>query len=89
MILQPARQTAACVATCPGGLLPHLLTLARQSFSEGVPSSSLAGGHSLLCYYALTDIFHFESAVFCAVRTFLPDISSDISERQVSLLLLC
>ncbi len=89
MILQPARQTAACVATCTGGLLPRLLTLTHRSLHKGVPSQVDGSGHSLLCYYALTDIFHFESAAFCAVRTFLPDISVNIPERQADLLLLC
>lgn len=87
MILQPARQTAACVATCPGGLLPRLLTLAHRRLNKDIPLKANGSGHSLLCYYALTGIFHFESAVFCAVRTFLPDTL--IPERQASLLLLC
>jgi len=64
MIFQPARQTAARVTACPGGLLPHLLTIAGRSFSEGWLRLANGGSHSLLCFYALADIFPFGSAVF-------------------------
>jgi len=61
MALQPAGQTATCVAADTGGLLPHLLTL----------SPANRCGYFLLCCHTLTDISPFGSAVPCVVRTFL------------------
>lgn len=91
MIFQPARQTAARVATCPGGLLPHLLTLApvkiHRILQSKIPVILTLGSHSLLCSYALADIFPFGSAAFFAVRTFLHAWSKDQKKRQGGLLL--
>ena len=63
MIFQPARQTAAGVTTCPGGLLLHLLTFTTPA-SVKTRFTQPEGSHSLLCFYALAGIFPFGSAVF-------------------------
>ena len=52
-----------------GGLLPRLLTL------------TLTGGHSLLRYYALTNIKPLTCAVLYVARTFLPHLAVAAMER--------
>ena len=52
-----------------GGLLPRLLTL------------TLAGGHSLLRYYALTNIKPLTCVALCVARTFLPHLAVAAMER--------
>jgi hypothetical protein len=71
MAFQPLRDTAALIAHCTGGLLPHLLTL----------TSPWAGGNFLLSYYTLTNIFPFGSKVPFAARTFLPNVAIEAIER--------
>lgn len=75
MVFQPIRCTASGVATGTGELLPHLFTL---SLTRG------QGGHFLLHYYTLTDIFLLGSMVLCVVRTFLPPPTG--GKRWISLL---
>src|SRR5690606_18787578 len=61
MTFQPIRCTARDVTTTAGELLPRLFTLPPAS----------RGGHFLLHYYTLTDIFPLGSMVLCVARTFL------------------
>ena len=69
MVFQPIRCTAHNVAIATGKLLPHLFTLAFDYAQADLLRSS--GGHSLLHYYTLTDIFLLGNMVLCVARTFL------------------
>ena len=60
MVFQPKGRASPCVATGPGELLPHLLTLTPVA----------RGGYFLPRYHALADIFFAE--VWCSV---LPGLS--------------
>lgn len=64
MTLQPIGCTAACIATHPGELLPHLFTITA---GERV----LRGCHSLLHLPTLADSFPLGSMALCVARTFL------------------
>ena len=69
MVLQPTRRTAEVYCYPRGGLLPRLLTLTHT------------GGHSLLRYYALTNIKPLTCAVLYVARTFLPHLAVAAMER--------
>lgn len=70
--LATSKADSSYVTITTGRLLPHLLTLANQSFSEDQLASTSISGHSLLRYCTLTDTFYFKSTLPCVVRTFLP-----------------
>jgi hypothetical protein len=86
LVLHPPGRTANDVATATGGLLPHLLTLARRSFSEGgfpYNHKTPSGGYFLLRNHALTNISPFGNGVPCAARTFL--YAKDVSIERSAL----
>jgi len=86
MALQPIRRAACHVAMTPGGLLPHLFTIA--CFPGPCGTELLAGCYFLSRYSAVTDSSLLESMVLCVARTFLlPLRSSPPSASDTSVLL--
>ncbi len=69
MALQPVRRTAEAYRYLRGGLLPRLFTL------------TLAGGHSLLRCYTLSNVKPLTWTVLCVARTFLPPPKRAATER--------
>ncbi len=78
MALQPIRRAAYRVATVPGGLLPHLFTIASAIRDEG------RGCYFLSRYSAVTDSSLLESMVLYVARTFLLPLrrSTSIGKRH-------
>ena len=86
MALQPIRRAACHVAMTPGGLLPHLFTIA--CFPDSCGTELLAGCYFLSRYSAVTDSSLLESMVLCVALTFLlPLRSSPPSASDTSVLL--
>ena len=61
LTLQPIRCAASHVTMSPGGLLPHLFTIA-----------DIVGCYFLSHYSAVSDSLPLASMVLCVARTFLP-----------------